>query len=257
MSRVFSNAGFTFIALPAVAGLNPTAPFSMAAWCMTTVTPGIASIFHFNLNIPIGAQLYFRCSSSLTPMFQYYDGSSFHGLAAFSSALTIGAWAQLTGTYDGTTYIAYFNGIAASAADAVGPSGTVPSNIQIGNDPNTSTRAWTGPIADVALWNVALKAGEAKALANGARPHMIRPLALKGYWPLDGLQSPEPDLSGNANNGTLNNPPIPLGVGPPVMMFTPRWPQNISAAGGGGTTVFRRSLSPIGTRVGSRQAVLS
>jgi hypothetical protein len=35
---------------------------------------------------------------------------------------------------------------------------------------------------------------------------------LKGWWPLDGYQSPEPDLSGNGNNGTLTGTAQVLGA---------------------------------------------
>lgn len=81
-----------------------------------------------------------------------------------------------------------------------------------------------GALADVALWNVKLTAGEAIALSKGVRPCFIRPTALQGYWPLDGIQSLEPDLSGNARNGTLSG--TAYANGPPMMMFTPRWPRN-------------------------------
>ena len=86
---------------------------------------------------------------------------------------------------------------------------------------------WDGLIADVAVWSVILTAGEAAALRAGARPYNIRQAALTGYWPLDGLSSPEPDLSGFSNNGTLNSAPT-LAAGPPIALFTPRAPQLIS-----------------------------
>lgn len=80
-----------------------------------------------------------------------------------------------------------------------------------------------GLIADVAFWNVALTAAEFAALGVGARPYTIRPLALVGYWPVTGIQSPEPDFSGLNNNGTVTG--TVNASGPPFMFFTPRWPQ--------------------------------
>jgi hypothetical protein len=80
-------------------------------------------------------------------------------------------------------------------------------------------------LADVAIWNVDLTAFEISALAKGARPNIIRPASLVAWWPLDGLQSPEPDLSRNAKNGTLTG--TAAAFGPPYAPFTPRWPQII------------------------------
>jgi hypothetical protein len=40
-------------------------------------------------------------------------------------------------------------------------------------------------------------------LAAGYRPVDVNSANLQGWWPLSGYSSPEPDISGNANNGTL------------------------------------------------------
>ena len=77
-----------------------------------------------------------------------------------------------------------------------------------------------GSIAELAVWNAALSAGERGALSGGARSNRVHPEALVGYWPLFGLQSPEPDLSGNGNSGTLNNPLFATHA--PVTQFTPK-----------------------------------
>jgi hypothetical protein len=78
-----------------------------------------------------------------------------------------------------------------------------------------------GSLADVAIWTVALTPTEIQGLSRGTRPSRIRPTNL--WWPLDGLQSPEPDLSGNKNNATLTG--TTKASGPPYMPQTRRWPQ--------------------------------
>jgi hypothetical protein len=70
-------------------------------------------------------------------------------------------------------------------------------------------------LAELAWWNVILTQLEVTALYQGFRPSVIRPKALIGWWPLSGLQSPEPDLSGFHNNGTLTGT-TPI-FGPPLL----------------------------------------
>jgi hypothetical protein len=85
-----------------------------------------------------------------------------------------------------------------------------------------------GYIADAAWWSVQLTATEGTSLTKGERPNRIRPKSLLAWWPLDGLQSPEPDLSGTANNMSITGS-VPAGFGPPFMMFTPLRQQFIPA----------------------------
>ena len=61
-----------------------------------------------------------------------------------------------------------------------------------------------GTIAEVTLWaEVALTAGEISALAQGVSPNLIRPIGRLLQWPMWGVASPEPDISGTSNNGTV------------------------------------------------------
>lgn len=118
-------------------------------------------------------------------------------------------------------------------------------------DLSSGGAVWDGMLADFAVWNAILTDGEFFALAKGIRPYNIRPGSLAGYWPLDGIQSPEPDLSGNKNNGTLTG--TKGQPGPPTDFFTPQWPVNWQIAAAAPTNVFRKTASRIGTRAGTRQ----
>lgn len=77
-------------------------------------------------------------------------------------------------------------------------------NIYIGNQPVTTAKSINGRIAEVAVWAAALNTDEIAALAAGISPRFIRHTSLEGYWPLQGIGSPEPDYSGNGRTGTLN-----------------------------------------------------
>jgi hypothetical protein len=141
-----------------------------------------------------------------------------------SHVLSINTWYNIISTYNSVAGLVGYVGAASDGTIvAAGSIGGATSHFQMGDDfANPSVFNSTARIANVGLWNTVLAAGEVGALANGALPLSIRQGNLVGNWPVDGLQSPEPDLSGNANNGTLTG--TALAAGPPVMPFTPRWP---------------------------------
>jgi hypothetical protein len=93
------------------------------------------------------------------------------------------------------------------------------------NRSGSAANRLNGNVAEAALWNARLQQMEIQALAAGARAYTVRRNNLVAYYPLDGFTSPEPDLSGNANNGVLTG--TALAFGPPLAPFTPRWPQQV------------------------------
>jgi hypothetical protein len=134
-------------------------------------------------------------------------------------APSAGIWYHFCLTRDTVTGTFYVNG-SVNATDASHTPSTPTTSFGVGKINQAGPIA---SVADAAFWTVSLSASEVLALSNGARSNTVRPLSLKLFWPLGGFQSPEPDLSGNKNNGTLTgtNPAF----GPPLMQLTPRWPQ--------------------------------
>jgi hypothetical protein len=149
-----------------------------------------------------------------------------------------GVWHQYVFLIDGSAApsgaqlpAAYVDGVSQSltydsVAGLAGTFGNFTLNVM---SRNKTSLFGAGSMADMAIWGgVLLTAGEASALGSGMRPGQIRPASLVCWTPFDGLASPEPDLSGNAKNGTLTG--TSLASGPPVAMFTPRWPQFLASA---------------------------
>jgi hypothetical protein len=132
-------------------------------------------------------------------------------------------WCHSAFTYSAANGLrTYFNGASDGTTASTGnPANASAAPFTVSVDTNNAGRNYSGSIADATLWSAELSAAEIVALAKGARPRSIRPLGLSVWWPLDGLRSPEPDLSGNARNGVLSGSSI--GSGPPFMAFTPRW----------------------------------
>jgi hypothetical protein len=69
-------------------------------------------------------------------------------------------------------------------------------------------------LAEVAIWNDELTAGDAVSLGGGACPLKVRPQKLVAYWRLNGQGSPEIELI-NKVEGTINGS-VPVRDHPPV-----------------------------------------
>ena len=69
-------------------------------------------------------------------------------------------------------------------------------------DQSAPTFCYAGSVAEVAVWNVPLTLNEVVTLATVC-PDSVRRTSLVAYYPLYGAASPEPDLSGGVNNGTV------------------------------------------------------
>lgn len=187
--------------------------------------------------------------------FSSNSSGSFTNLTISGAALTAGVWhAGMISAASATSRTGYQDGAGVLDTTNI-VLGTTQTNAWLGTYQAGTHTTDCGPIAEVAFWNVALTAAEAAAHAAGVPVTRIRPLSLKGYWPLYGITSPEPDLSGFKNSFTdfgsnvaMNHPPISLRT-VRRSAFAP-----IGSGGGGSTIVERRSLSLLGARAGSRQA---
>ena len=220
------NAGFTY-----------ATPFSISAWVMGAASAVNGPLVGTNDDTSTfdGIWLYWGGGGNTDQtIFQISDVSASHIAKVIAgSAKSLNIWYHIAVTYDGSSTTAgmklYENGTATGSAS--GTFGTSFTNrpFRIGTDAGSSD-FFNGRLSDAAVWTVALTPLEVAALASGARPSRIRKIALSRWWPINGQTLIEPDLSGNANNGTLvGTGPVP---GPPLMPFTPRWPQFLPPPGG-------------------------
>jgi hypothetical protein len=156
-------------------------------------------------------------SSNFSGFFLEFNGQSTDYISATTGAgaaastanstagATLNAWNHGCAVYaSATSRTIYLNGgnSATNTASRV-PSGV--DSIAVGHS-YWSTRAnfLNGRLADAAIWNVALSATEAEALARGVSPLRIRPGNLVAYWPIFGTASPEIDVSRGAYPLTLS-----------------------------------------------------
>jgi hypothetical protein len=198
---------------------------TMAIWVKPITLPsGYQTVCGYG-----GANDYFVIHLKSTGNAAYYCFSVTGGIHVDpgTATYTLNAWTHTAITYDSiNNLLTYANGISDGTNNlGFGNLGQAdsPLGAALGYDTTTPGRHLNGVMADFGYWNTALTVAEIRALANGARPGNIRPQNLLCWQPLDGLQSPEPDLSGKKNNGTLTG--TTAAFGPPLMQFTPRWPQ--------------------------------
>lgn len=92
---------------------------------------------------------------------------------------------------------------------------------------NTVANFFTGYIAEVAIWNVALTEAEGQILAKGYSPLFVRPQSLVAYWPLLGRTSPEIDIVGGYAMTLYNSPPT---VDHPRVLMPTLMALNVTAA---------------------------
>jgi hypothetical protein len=152
-----------------------------------------------------------------------FASSLLHSVTTTTSAAN--TWTHVALTWNGTNTRIWINGTN-EATGSLGGAGLNPGQTgyhwQIGRDFANNGTTFTGRIAECAIWNATLTATEIAGLAKGARAYRIRTPSLQGWWPVDGIQSPEPDLSGKKDSGTVTG--TTSSAGPPYMAFTPRWP---------------------------------
>ena len=139
-------------------------------------------------------------------------------------------WIMVTGVFGASnSRKLYVNGGLVDT-DVTNITVTPPNRLYVGENGTVTHVYFTGKIAHAAVWDVALTDNEIQyglynqltaAKRSGGSPLRVRPESLMGYWPIHGMQDPEPNIAGNSiGSFTVNGPPAASG-GPPVP--APQW----------------------------------
>lgn len=133
-----------------------------------------------------------------------------------ATTVTTGVWHHVLAVYDfaGDLITVYIDGASdGSSSSAFVSTSYTPSAItgndmigavtSVGATPANTAVQFDGRIAGVAIWKVALSAGEIAGLARGAPPTRLRPASLVFNMPLYGHASPERNLVGDGPSGTI------------------------------------------------------
>jgi len=151
-------------------------------------------------------------------------------------------WAHIAITYSSSALandpIIYVNGSSVALAGDTNPTGTISNNSEgycIGNFENAGSPSqnWGGSLADFAVWDAILNAGEIAALGKGVSPLWIRPANLKLYMPITGLHTTEPDYSTTRAAGTVTSATLTAHAPPIQSIFSNYGAQNNDVSSGG------------------------
>lgn len=186
MARAFNGTTGTVLS-----GTPPTLtyPLTVAYWGKTTTTSGTqVGVVLGNGNSDQYVSLYLNGAAASC----FVTGQN-----AAAGNVSTNTWFHHAGVVASTTSLtSVLNGSAGSTNTTLTTAST-PGSMYVGQGADGAILSWSGDIAEIAIWNVALTAAELTSLAAGISPLLIRPSALVSYMPLLGRHSPEIDLRGN------------------------------------------------------------
>ena len=213
-SRVFSSASTHLDVTGSSVNVTGT-QLTLAAWVMYTSLPNSSTYPGIiTKNDPGGNKHQFSLqaqdSTGQFTMVTGNGGSTYGTSPICSTNPSTGVWYHVAATLSGTTQTVYLNGSYCNSNSSGTSMGSNGERLCIGEANNggdnctNATRYLQGRIAEAAVWNVALTANEIAALASGVTPPNAHGgTSLVGYWPLYGVDAPEPDLSGNGSSATV------------------------------------------------------
>lgn len=143
------------------------------------------------------------------------DAGGSSGIASSSASYSASTWTHgLAVLAAANSRTAYLNGAnAGTNTTSVTSSGWDRTRVACRVSGGSNGAFFTGLLAELAIWNVALSADDASMLGAGYSPLCVRPDALVFYLPLLGEDSPAPDEVGGlaltvSGGSHADHPPI-------------------------------------------------
>lgn len=208
MSRNFPNNGNNYFDVGDFGPIDITGTvLTLAGWFKPNAVNASQDLLCKRNNAGTVLQYELRIDSTGKAYFLIGNGGNSYDDAVGATTLSTGAWQHMAGVKSGTGASAvkvYLNGSQDGADTSNLSIGNTTLHLTIGRMSDSTQFPFNGLLAELAIWDIDLSALEVAALAKGLCPLMFRRDHLKGYWPLFGIGTNEPDLSGNGAIGTLN-----------------------------------------------------
>ncbi|HEX2081373.1 MAG TPA: LamG-like jellyroll fold domain-containing protein, partial [Longimicrobium sp.] len=188
------------VALGNPAKLNFSGQVTLMAWVMPHVTTGCRNVLAHGYTVDPDAEVYLRIRDGFYQVGSWNGSDCSAGYAV--PAGDVMQWVHLCGTWDGTNWTLYRNGVQVAQSPAATGAVTVPGDWAIGARGGGSERCADACIRGVAVWQRALSAAEVVQYIQ--EPIFGSESGLAAYWPLDEGAGPDVfDRTPNPANGTL------------------------------------------------------
>ena len=202
MSRLFDDASSEY--LRSTSTPLTAAPLTFACWFYADATVGAQAVC---INSS-GANRYFAIDIWSD---SYISATTRQSSATFATATTTystNTWHHACAVFAASNDRRIYQDGGNKGTDTGNQSPSSIDGITLGSNFVSGNPAahFSGRLAEVAFWDVALTDDEAAALATGIRPIYVRPSGLVAYWPL--IRDTDQDFVGGYNLTPLNTPTV-------------------------------------------------
>lgn len=229
MARLFDDASNQYLGNSSAILTNE--PLTIAGWVYCDdITVNSQVVFSIANNGTFGGWTVQMSKFGAVPIRAFkYDDSNNPGFADSVTGMSQDTWHHACGVFaSDTSRAAFIDG---------GDKGTDSTNIADPSADRTGIACiykasiagyWSGRLAEVAVWNVALSDAEVALLARGTCPLFIQPENIVAYWPLSRTDN---DLFGGYNMTPSGSPTWAdhVGVVYPTALYVP-FPEAVAVA---------------------------
>lgn len=207
MPRVYPNLLTNYLTVGDVAAIDITGSyFSMGIWWTSNSTGGFKDQWGKHGGPSNTYQYGCWINGTSYDMFIGNGGATTEILNVVPG-LTTGRWYKTMLVKNGSSISGYVDGRYIGTFASSVSMGNTANALLIGRNNNAGSGQWDGQLAHAAIWSDGLTPDEACAYTKGINPLLIRPEALRGYWPLDNYEPSgvARDYSRFANHATMVN----------------------------------------------------
>ena len=186
-------------------------PFSVSCWFNTDIATANETLFWIGDKDATNTYSVLVADGAAVgdPISAFSRDATTTSGARATSAFSTNTWQHAAGVWTSTTSRAAYLSGGNKGTDTTSVTEPPEDRMSIGrHGDSTPSTYWSGSIAELGVWDVALTDGEIAILGLGFSPLFVRPTSLVLYVPIIGRSSPEIDRVGALNftlTGTTNS----------------------------------------------------